>query len=125
MIKSRKNLVLLLLGGFLAGFANGLLGAGGGIIIIFVLSKALKGIADDPRDKFANALCIMLPLSITSTVIYATRGTIRFSEFYPYILPALIGGLIGGIMLDKINVVFLKKIFCAILIFSGIMLIIK
>lgn len=125
MDKTAKNIILLLFGGFLAGLANGLLGAGGGIIIVFVLSRALRANAPSSRDIFANALCVMFPLSIVSTVVYALRGTIRLEGFSPYLIPAVIGGLAGGLLLDRIDDRVLKKIFSAIMIFSGIMLVIK
>ena len=64
--------VLLVLGGILSGFVNGLLGAGGGIIIVFILSKLLK--ESDSRDVFANAICVMLPLSALSCLIYASKA---------------------------------------------------
>ncbi len=125
MNKTAKNISLISLGGFLAGFANGLLGAGGGIIIVFVLSKALRSQSPHPRDIFANALCVMFPLSIVSTIIYALRGTINLDGFFPYLIPAAVGGIAGGLLLGRINENVLKKIFSAIMIFSGIMLVLK
>ena len=118
----------LLIGGLLAGFANGLLGAGGGIIIVYLLSnKKILGdkVECDSRDVFANALCVMLPLSVVSCVIYALRGDIVLGGFEPFILPAIIGGVLGGILLCFINTSFPKKLFAALVVISGILLIIK
>ena len=115
--------LLLVAGGILAGFINGLLGAGGGIIIVFVLSKLLK--EGDSRDVFANALCIMLPLSVVSCIVYVSKGSVSLDGFAPFIAPALVGGLLGALLLCKINTVFLKKLFAILVAVSGILLLFR
>ena len=119
----KASFLLLAAGGILAGFINGLLGAGGGIIIVFILSKLLK--ESEPRDIFANALCVMLPLSIVSCIIYVSKGAVSFGSFYVFIFPAILGGLLGGLLLCKINTFFLKKLFAALVAISGILLLLR
>ncbi|MBR2388603.1 MAG: TSUP family transporter [Clostridia bacterium] len=116
----KASTILLALGGILAGFVNGLLGAGGGIIIVFVLSKLIK--EGDSRDIFANALCVMLPLSIVSCTVYVLNGSTSFGGFSIFIIPAILGGLLGGFLLCKINTFFLKKLFAALVAISGVLL---
>ena len=89
------------LAGFLAGGINGLLGAGGGIIVVFALTYALKGKEADAREVFANALCVMLPVSAVSCIIYAVKGNIITEGFGIYVIPAIIGGAAGAILLDN------------------------
>ena len=115
--------LLLISGGILAGFINGLLGAGGGIIIVFVLSKLIK--EGDSRDIFANALCVMLPLSVVSCAIYVANGSTSFEGFSNFIIPAILGGLLGGLLLCKINAFFLKKLFAALVAISGFLLLFR
>ncbi len=116
--------LFIVVGGIISGFINGLLGAGGGIIIVFVLSKLLKKQAE-PRDIFANALCVMLPLSAVSCIVYYLRGQVSFGSFPPLIIPAVTGGIIGGILLGKIKSGALKKIFAILVVISGVILILK
>ncbi len=59
--KSSLKPILLVVGGLFAGFVNGLLGAGGGIIIIYLLSALLRERASG-RDIFANSLYVTLGL---------------------------------------------------------------
>lgn len=111
--------------GFAAGVANGLLGAGGGIVIVYALNHALGDELSDRRDIFANALCVMLPVAAVSCIIYAISGNLSVSGIGAYAIPAILGGAAGGFMLGRINLNFLKKLFAALVIYSGITLIIK
>lgn len=117
--------VFLPLMAVVAGILNGLLGAGGGIVLIFALSRALHDRGASTKDVFANALCIMLPISFVSCIIYAIRGNLTLSGISSYALPAILGGILGAILLDKISVGALRKLFSALVIYSGIMLMIK
>ena len=111
--------------GFLAGAVNGLLGAGGGIIIVYGMAYALREKECDLRDFYANALCVMLPISAFSCVRYAARGNLATDGMGRYVIPALIGGFVGGLLLGKIKVDALKRLFAALVIYSGIVLIIR
>ena len=88
----KSSALLIAIGGFVAGFVNGLLGAGGGIIIVFVLSGLIKEDVS-ARDIFANALCITLPVSFLSSAIYISNGNTNFNGFLPFVIPAITGGL--------------------------------
>ena len=111
--------------GFLAGMVNGLLGAGGGILIVYAMAYALRGEECDARDFYANALCVMLPISALSCVRYAMRGHLPTESMARYAIPALLGGFVGGFLLGKIKVGALKKLFAVLVIYSGIILIIR
>ena len=79
MQKLAKNKYFLILAGILCGFINALLGAGGGIIAVFALRLALGDKLTDPRDVFANALCVTLPISALSCLSYALRGNLKIN----------------------------------------------
>jgi uncharacterized membrane protein YfcA len=122
--KGKKGYYLLL-SGVLAGIVNGLLGAGGGIIVVYALGIVLGDELCDVRDVFSNALCVMLPISAVSCVGYALMGELSTDGIGVFIIPAIIGGAAGGLLLGRVNTTFLKKLFAAIVIYSGIMLIVK
>lgn len=115
----------LLLSGLLSGVVNGLLGAGGGILIVFALSALLGEELGDRRDLYANALCVMLPISVVSCIRYALRGNLSTDGFGIYLLPAVVGGVVGGILLGKLNGIWLRRLFGALVIWSGVMLMIR
>ena len=121
MKKSGSGALLI---GFFAGLINGLLGAGGGILLVRGADRILPREYRDGRDVFANALCVMLPLSAVSAVAYVLRGSVHGLDFAPFILPALIGGIGGGLLLAVIDTRLLRLVFSALVVWSGITMII-
>lgn len=128
MIKNKEHFLLLCSGGFAAGIANGLLGAGGGIIMTFVLARVIRDENDEDskrRDVFANVILSILPISALSALIYLLRGSFSLDNFSPFLLPSVVGGSAGALLLSRINVTFLKYLFAVLVIFSGIYMILR
>lgn len=113
-----------LLTGVGAGFINGLLGAGGGIIATYFLSKSLD--TDNKNDIFANAVATMLPISIFSFALYSALGHFSPDTSLLSIAPtALAGGAIGAFLLTKLKFKVTKKIFALLVTVSGFMMIFR
>ena len=118
--KSKKTLIYSAVG-LISGAINGLLGAGGGILITYFLSYSMKNEDVNKNSIFANALITMLPISAVSFAIYLARGYVELNWDLVYLtFPALIGGVIGSLLLKKVKFKFVKLFFCAIVIYSGI-----
>lgn len=103
-----------------AGICNGLLGAGGGILLVLMLSALYKDSFDDGKDFFINAQAAMLPVTAVSCFMYASRGMLNTESFGVYAIPAVIGGILGGFLLAKMDVKWIKRIFAVIVIWSGV-----
>ncbi len=123
--KGRRTVLRLTVFGLCAGIVNGLLGAGGGILIVFGLAPLLSHDPEGQRDVFANALAVMFPVSIVSMIGYAAAGRFSLDGFAHYLIPCTIGGLVGAFLLGRIKISFLQKIFAAIVIWSGIYMVIS
>ena len=110
--------------GLLAGAVNGLLGAGGGIIIVRGAARLLPEEARDPRDVFASALAVMLPVSAVSCVFYAARGNLAAGtdplRLALFALTGAVGGAIGACLLDRADVRLLKLLFAGLTVWSGV-----
>ncbi len=115
--KMRWHSAAFFLFSFLAGAANGLLGAGGGIVLLLAFRLLCKDM--DTKTAFATSCVAVFFFSAVSCVIYAHRGTLSFVEAEPYMIPALIGGVAGALLLRVIRVSWLKTIFALILIYGG------
>lgn len=120
------TLCFLISGGLLAGIVNGIFGTGGGIITIFLLSHvpAIKN-SFDKKDIFAMTLFSCFITSVFSALTYLGEGKISLSQSAPYILPSFVGGILGSLLLDKIKAKIVSKIFSILVIYAGIMLILR
>ena len=114
----RKTLFLLIPLAFLAGVANGFFGAGGGMVLAVSLPFFL---AEDEKDSlFAYVALGVLFASAVSASVYLADGRVSVSAVSSRILPALLGGGIGGFLLSRINPTILKVLFSLIIIYSGV-----
>ena len=103
--------------GALAGIVNGLFGAGGGMILVPLLSRWAKL---DYKSALATSVAIILPLSVTSAVIYIFRHDFSAASAVPYALGGLAGGIIGGRIFSKIPVDWMRRFFAAFVIYGGV-----
>lgn len=122
MKRNFKAVLALPLLGLAAGFINGLLGAGGGIIVVMGLG-ALGGKAGaNGNSIYATAIAVMLPLSALSAFRYHLAGHLPPISFWHLILPALLGGALGALLLRHIAPRTMRRIFAAVVLVSGIIL---
>lgn len=121
-----KKYWLFILIGLLAGATNGILGAGGGIIVTYFLSRSLTDEQRKENGVFANAVATMLPLSVISFCIYFAKGYITLDNtFFTLVPSALLGGILGAYLLTKLHLKAVKIIFSIIVMVSGVMMIYK
>ena len=115
-----NNIFLLVCVGVFVGFVNGFWGGGGGMICVPILTNLLKL---PEKNGHATTILIMLPLCIASFVVYLINGTIKWSIAINVGVGFVAGGIIGALMLKKINNVVLKLIFAIVIIAGGVKLI--
>ena len=111
----KHNRILAGVGGLFAGALNGLLGAGGGMVVVPLLGKA--GLP--PRKAHATSVCVILPICIFSAFLYLSSGRVAFSDAAPYLLWGVLGAAGGSWLLPKMNPVWLKRIFGALMIWAA------
>ncbi len=118
-MKVLKNIsIKTVLSGISVGIINGLLGAGGGMIAV----PLLKNLGFSQSKAQANAVAVILPISLISAAIYVLRGNVSIADSLIYIPGGIIGTLIGTFILCRIPQKILKKIFAAFMIWAGIRL---
>ena len=103
--------------GAAAGAANGLFGAGGGMILVPLLTRWAKL---EGKKAFATSISIIAPLCIVSIAVYCLQGNLDFSTALPYLIGGFFGGLLGGKLFKKIPAKFLHKALGLIIIYGGI-----
>ena len=106
-----------LLIGAAAGTVNGLFGAGGGLLLVPMLTRFCKL---EAKEAFATSLAVMLVLSIVSLTVYWCRGTVDFASALPYLAGGVAGGLIGGVWMKRVKVRWLRLALAAFLLYGGV-----
>ena len=112
-----KNDLKAAIGGSLAGIANGLFGAGGGMILVPLFCRWLK-LSD--KEAFASSLAVIMPLSAVSGIVYLMKRSIDFSEALPFLIGGLVGRILGGILFKRVSPKFLRRALALFIIYGGI-----
>ncbi len=108
-------------GGLIAGFANGMLGAGGGMLAVPALQKS--GL--DRKEAHSSSVAVILPLSLFSAVLYLLNGNVKLSDALPFIPWGLIGAVAGTFLLRRLPDKWIRRIFAAFMIWAGIRLLLR
>ena len=124
MLSTNKlyRLIFIAATGCAAGFLCGMLGAGGGIVIVYALSRLFEGEEKVQKLVFANSVAVLIPLAIISSVSYVRGGFIDLPSLLPLVPAAVIGGIIGGFLLGKVSGNALRVIFSVVVILSGFLM---
>lgn len=106
-----------LLAGGLAGVLNGLFGAGGGLVLVPLLS-GWAGLEE--KKAFATSVAVMLPLSVVSYTLFCAQGGNVWGDALPYALGGMMGGLLAAKWFRKVSVLWLHRLFGILLLYGGI-----
>jgi uncharacterized membrane protein YfcA len=107
----------------LAGGINGFLGTGAGIVLVYLLNY-LNRDRDETKNNFAMTIVLVLPMSAISLFFYVRGGNVDSELIRLSIIPAVLGGILGGYLMDKINRKLLGLIFAVLVIYSGFQMVI-
>ena len=107
----------LILAGIAAGAVNGMLGGGGGMVLIPLLSL-LTSIQEDSI--FPASVSIILPICLVSLTATAITGEIPWKQSLPYLLGSTAGGIVAGLCGQKIPVSWLHRGLGFLMLLGGI-----
>lgn len=109
----KLNLALL---GVLVGVVNMLLGAGGGILAVPILKRC----GCDQKQAQANAVAVILPLTIISFIIYTKQAYVNFFNKIWIVPFGVVGAVLGTFVFKKLSSAFLRKAFAVFMIWAGV-----
>lgn len=110
-----KNKAVMILAGVLAGAVAGLFGAGGGMVLVPVLTKWT---ALSEKEIFPSSVCIILPICIVS--LWTSGLPLPWSNALPYLIGSCLGGLAAGFTGRKIPVKWLHRILGVLILWGGV-----
>ena len=103
--------------GLFAGSITGILGSGGGLILIPMLSVLCQ---EDDRVLFQQSLSIMLPICICSALTQSQFFAASFKDVLPFLVGSASGGCCAAAVRHRISCIWLHRAFGVILFWSGI-----
>lgn len=117
-----KKTILSALVGTVVGFANGLFGSGGGIMLVPALQRYFN---IETHKSHATALSVILPLSILSALIYIRGDAVNWQAVALITAGGVPGGYVGARLLNKLSSKWLHRIFGAFMIAASIRMILQ
>lgn len=113
----KRNDMGKVLAGLAAGAVNGLFGAGGGMVLIPLLSL-LTNLEED--EIFASGLAVILPICIVSVTVTAMTGMLAWRESLPWLAGSALGGIAAGLWGKKIPVKWLHRGLGILIVWGGV-----
>ena len=107
----------------IAGLVNGFVGAGGGIILVYLFYLLKSGESSDFKDNLVMTVTAVIPMSAVALFVYSRGANVDFDIIGRLFIPITVGGILGAFLMDKIDKVLLTVIFSALMIYSGIRMI--
>lgn len=114
--------ILKLVGvGTLSGLINGFFGAGGGLLLVPMITTVQK---DDSKTAHATTLVCVMFMCLASSVTYFVKKQIDFKLVLVCGIGSLVGSLIGTKLLKKLKNNIIDLIFAGVLVVAGVCMII-
>lgn len=107
----------MVIAGICAGLVNGLFGAGGGMVLVPLLTK-LTNIKDE--EVFPSSVSIILPVCLISLGFTITSGSWNADGIFPYLIGGSLGGIAVGFFGKKIPTLWLHKALGILILWGGI-----
>lgn len=113
----RKTWVGIAAAGLCAGVVTGLLGAGGGMVLVPLLTLLTDL---DDSEIFPASVSVILPVCIVSLLFMWSKAELTVGGVLPYLLGSTAGGLAAGILGKRIPVQWLHRILGVFILWGGV-----
>lgn len=111
-----KKHIGIITAGIIAGAVNGLFGAGGGMVLVPLLTHLSK-LEEDKI--FPASVAIILPICLISLIL-GPRSAGALEKAIPYLFGSIFGGILAGLFGKRIPVLWLHRGLGLMIIWGGI-----
>ncbi len=117
-----KNVITILISGFLGGLWSGLLGLGGGIVMLVIMVACWN-----VKQHIANAtsLAVILPTAIVGSLLYQHQGLLDMMLAGKVAAGCVVGAYFGSTLACRLPAATLKKYLSGVLVIVGIWMVIR
>ena len=105
-----------LLSGAAAGAVAGIFGAGGGLVLVPLLTLCTQ---IPEGEVFASSLCVMLPVCVVCLYVTTRIHPIGWEMALPYLLGSAAGGILAGLWGHRVPVMWLHRILGILILWGG------
>lgn len=105
------------LAGLIAGSVNGLFGAGGGMVLVPLLTGLTKL---DDEEVFPSSVSIILPICLVSLSFSLYRTPLDWTTVLPYLTGSTAGGIAAGLWGRRIPTLWLHRLLGILILWGGI-----
>ena len=106
-----------ILAGLGAGTVAGLFGAGGGMVLVPLLTLLTDM---EEQEVFPSSITIILPICIVALTVTALTGTVDWRSALPYLFGSTVGGFFAGKWGQKIPVKWLHRALGLLILWGGV-----
>lgn len=100
-----------------AGAVNGLFGAGGGMVLVPLLTT-VTNLSDDAV--FPSSVSVILPICLVSLALSHPSEVLTWQQVLPYLLGSGLGGVAAGIWGRRIPVQWLHRTLGILILWGGV-----
>lgn len=104
-----------MLAGFAAGAVNGLFGAGGGMVLVPILSRCEDF---SEQEVFASSIVIILPICIVS--LLTSANNIPWQDAYPFLIGGTLGGILAVFLGKRLSTTLLHRLLGLMILYGGV-----
>ena len=116
-MKKKRNIVAEVMAGAAVGAVNGMLGGGGGMLCVPLLTGIAK---EEVKVAHATTVLVILPVCIASAAVYWASGRFDIVADVPVIAGVVAGGALGSVLLKVLNGRVITVIFALLMIAAGL-----
>lgn len=103
--------------GLCAGALNGLFGAGGGMVLVPLLSLLTDL---DETQMFSTSVIILVPICVISLIFSKGWEHFSFMQALPYLIGSAAGGVLSAKLGKKIPSLWLHRVLGILIIWGGV-----
>lgn len=103
--------------GVCAGAVNGLFGAGGGMVLVPLLTWLTKL---EDQEVFPASVSIILPICLVSLTLTFESGTVPWDTAIPYLIGSTAGGILAGVFGKRIPTLWLHRLLGVLILWGGV-----